>query len=740
MSERKVRVTDDSLRNLTNDCLRFTLHFFRPIQLSAQHIYHTALPLSPETSILRSRFFENHPSLEEDLTTRQASSSSTSISWGPILRTIKADSGIFTYLAVAGEKIVALCEDNTVHAYDAATGVLRLSLDPPHQVTNVGSSPDGSILFFAHQQARDITVWDTQTGGLVHTLKTISDVSDIAVSSRGKYLGSCSSEGTFEFWEVEGREKGSHSMGQAIVSICWLEPEDQVALALKGTVAIFEVTTRKILRKHRLGERMRGFTFSAYQHQLVVLLDLKTENRIQTIDIRTGRTQACSPSLPKDVSHFAFSDDGSRIIYTTNTGHLRSYTLGPLSTRNDHLGHLGTIHSMNLLRSGHLVVNSGGSIQILGLEYTRRSGATRDPKIAHVYQLDSDKAICGTSRDHMITNLLDMETMKILANDRIKLDELDVSFTPRLLCASIDEHISVLTYRKHSGYALRRDVIGGTSLWEQLSSRPILSCALSPNRLYFVTVGGGEDPSGGGDWELCVRRVLNGDVLNVFPFIRIGRPPSKITFTSGERFYIEERQVFSTPPRGEDENDDDDDGDCGDHHVQTTSTPSTASKSSSPHPQELDITPRTRSIARTAMSRQHRMSHRAQKSATRRPDETTPLTTDSEGPTHVGVGNKEYFIRKTFFLRRILSNKTPQLHVEIEEVPGDDFLPVLNPYSFDENLEWVVDAKSRRVCWLPLGWVTRVKGGHYFDGSLIVTAGQDGIVRKLMFREQRPDS
>lgn len=205
--------------DLITDCLRFTLHFFRPIQMSAQHIYHTALPLSPETSILRSRFYDSHPSWKKDRTTRQASSSTIPPIWGPILRTIKADLGSFTHVAVAGQKIVAVCEDNTVNVYDAVTGVLKPSLNPPWQVTKAEGSPDGSILFFAHQSVCEITVWDTQTGGLIYTLTTTFEISDIAVSLGGKYLASCSSDGTFRSWKVESRCGDSHSCCQAIVCI-----------------------------------------------------------------------------------------------------------------------------------------------------------------------------------------------------------------------------------------------------------------------------------------------------------------------------------------------------------------------------------------------------------------------------------------------------------------------------------------------------------------------------------------
>jgi WD40 repeat protein len=75
-------------------------------------------------------------------------------------------------VTVAGQGIVALCEDNTVNVYDGVTGVLKMSLNAPQQVTRVEGSPDGSLLFFVHQRAHEITVWDTQTGGLIYTLTT----------------------------------------------------------------------------------------------------------------------------------------------------------------------------------------------------------------------------------------------------------------------------------------------------------------------------------------------------------------------------------------------------------------------------------------------------------------------------------------------------------------------------------------------------------------------------------------
>jgi len=621
-------------------------------------------------------------------------------------------------VAVAGEGIVAVCEDNTVNVYDAVTGVPKLSLNPPQQVTKVEGSPDGSILFLAHQRVREITVWDTQTGGLAHTLTTMSDISDIAASSKGKHLGSCSSNGTFEFWEVKNWCGGSRSLDQAVVSICWLEPEDQVALALGWSVVILEVTTGRKLHTCVVGGSLRRIAFSACKHMLAFwFVHQEAEGQVGTINIRSDFSLAWSNAL-RDISSITFSDDGHRVVCTTNGGDLLSYDLTSSSRADHHLSHLGTIHSVNLLRGGHLVVSSGESIQLVGPEYTQMSGASQDPGIAHVYQLDDSKVICGLSKDHRDVSLLDMETMKILGTHRVDFDQFDPSFAPRFLCASINEDIAILRLRTPDGFALRRCKIGSLSpVWEELSSRPVLLGSLSPDGHYLVTVSGDEDLDGNGDWELCFRSVLDGDVVNDndVPFIRKGTPPSKIAFTSQSQFYTEERRVFSTPPRDEDQP-----SDYEDHHAQTTSTPSITSNHPPLHPWP---------IPRTAMSEQTELRHidsGVREFVTQRLDETPFSTTDSEGQSHAGVHHKEYRVRKTFFL-----------YTFPEEEPGEEILPVLHPYSLDKNLEWVVDAGSRRVCWLPPGYVTGVENGHFFSSSSLITAGQDGIVRKLTFREPR---
>jgi len=55
-------------------------------------------------------------------------------------------------------------------------------------------------------------------------------------------------------------------------------------------------------------------------------------------------------------------------------------------------------------------------------------------------------------------------------------------------------------------------------------------------------------------------------------------------------------------------------------------------------------------------------------------------------------------------------------------------------YCMDDSRGWVVSG-SRRICWIPPGYIGSVDPGHCWAGSSLVMAGQDGTLRKLTFRE-----
>ena len=623
---------------------------------------------------------------------------------------------------MAGQRITAVCEDSTVNVYDAVTGVLRLSLKAPHPVTKVMGSPDGSILFCFHKYLHAITLWDTQTGGLFHTFTAEPGIDDIAISLTGKYLASCLFDGTFMFWEVESRRGNSRFLGEPIACICWLEPEDQIALALEQTIVILEITTGKTLHAFPVKGSVRKIAFSAgrlavwvtktfsfgskitaYRSQVTTLEGPATDlsnpsmdiwGTTTVIDIRDG-SELVSVPHPGPISCFTFCDNGDRVVCAI-PGSLQSLDISQFSPTSDnfrsspkwhnYLEHPGTIFSIDLLQSGHLVVDSGESIQLLAMKYALDTN--RGPKFSDIYPLDNGRAICAVSENHEDVYLLDMETMKVHYEYRA---EPDITYpfhasNLHIVCASIDKRIVVFCFSAADGEpTLGLHAIGFVfPQWEQRLSHPVSSCTLSPDGEKLVTamqVRGskmGWSGAGNGDWELCIREMLKGELLTFVTCV--GAWSRNITFTSENQFYTEglrfrplpDRPQFQPPPEGEDS--------CR---------------------EDVDYS----------------LFHQPT---------WTPVLQSYE------VDHEEYNVRTTFTL-----NPTSNDY-GIQQVLEEEILPIHPSYALDENLEWVIDAKSRRMCWLPPGYLSSTAGdqnGYFFVGSSIVMVGQDGIVRRLTFRD-----
>ena len=57
------------------------------------------------------------------------------------------------------------------------------------------------------------------------------------------------------------------------------------------------------------------------------------------------------------------------------------------------------------------------------------------------------------------------------------------------------------------------------------------------------------------------------------------------------------------------------------------------------------------------------------------------------------------------------------------------------PYTVDANCEWVLDGASRKICWIPPGNIRRGSDRYFWAGLSLVMVGEDGVVRKLTFKE-----
>ena len=153
--------------NLTKDCFHFVLTFVDVISTSVPHIYISALPLSPKTSIVHDLYKQYACALVKVV-------QGLPISWDPFLATKYCEQGSYPEAAWSlCSRFVAVSDNPSgiIKIHDGATLEHIKIFEPPenfnHQLMQqkLGFSPDGHTLT---QLGRGKLIsWDFQTGSLV---------------------------------------------------------------------------------------------------------------------------------------------------------------------------------------------------------------------------------------------------------------------------------------------------------------------------------------------------------------------------------------------------------------------------------------------------------------------------------------------------------------------------------------------------------------------------------------------
>jgi WD40 repeat protein len=153
---------DDQLLNIATDYLQFVTRFFEVIDVSATHIYHSALEKSPLSSIVRKLYYSRRPYPLPIVV-------GIPDSWDP---TIASFSTGATYLSSTWSpcgQFVAAVNKKTLEIWDASTLTLLSTIQSIGVATKfrvgLAYSPDGRSL--ASCSNIGIVIWDTQTGGVV---------------------------------------------------------------------------------------------------------------------------------------------------------------------------------------------------------------------------------------------------------------------------------------------------------------------------------------------------------------------------------------------------------------------------------------------------------------------------------------------------------------------------------------------------------------------------------------------
>ena len=376
------------LYNLATDCLRLSMHFFHPIHQCAQQVYHTALPLSPTSSHLHKSYLQSV--IDHQLAHVVAYSGAPS-TWGLILRTINLRPRQLTCITTSAQSIIAAC-DEIVNIYDAVTFILQQSLCASAAVTKIQDSPDGSVLFFAHSFS--ITMWDVQTGGLIHTFTTQSKINDIAISETGDHIACGSSDGSITFWNVCTRVEGK-DIGDChpVVKIHWLSPLE-LTVATKSSVYVYNITVGKISNKPFNSTSVWGmvhlgqgeFQVGTSQPGEEGSEELYTFEPIKHTQGRLSRQpwKAPTPVPLGQLTHPTLA--GNKIVCITPPSGVQLFdTKSYCRTNNPPL--LDAAISVAVSLDRNLVVQTKDSIQIFSLDVLASSENRRNIHLSHIYPL-----------------------------------------------------------------------------------------------------------------------------------------------------------------------------------------------------------------------------------------------------------------------------------------------------------------------------------------------------------------
>jgi len=110
------------------------------------------------------------------------------------------------------------------------------------------------------------------------------------------------------------------------------------------------------------------------------------------------------------------------------------------------------------------------------------------------------------------------------------------------------------------------------------------------------------------------------------------------------------------------------------------------------------------------------------------------LIFESETRFNLKIDGPGWHVQIPYNIIPSLLGPHPYMITKGEPVPLSESQPT-PPYTLDENCEWVLDAESRRICWISPQNLWRGSGGHFWVGLSLVMVGDDGIVRKLTFKD-----
>jgi len=319
-----VRIQESPTLDLVNDCFRFVTGYFEIIDASSPHIYHSALVVAPEKSIVRKLYGTYaHPF------TRIVRGAT--MSWDTNTAATIRPSGISLVVWSSCNRFIAIAWSGwtRIDVLDSAT-LQRLRTHQPALVLatidkTIVFSPDSRILSISRysDQWLHVDSWDLQTGGVVSVIKwegqgvSVVGNPSIAYSASGKVVGvlcryddnanTANTADVFIFDVATGTHIHSHSLNNVIPlsNDIWTHGEAlRFATVNATTITIWEVgftsgTTpteiETLPTPENFGPTVSPYTINDYRTVRTLLLPspcrlaLAIEDRVLVWDVRNSK-------------------------------------------------------------------------------------------------------------------------------------------------------------------------------------------------------------------------------------------------------------------------------------------------------------------------------------------------------------------------------------------------------------------------------------------------------------------
>jgi WD40 repeat protein len=236
--------------DLVNDCFRFVTGFFDVISTSAPHIYHSALLLSPQTSIVRGLYESRARPLARVVQGVPASWDLSIVKTSfpdPICAAAWSPCGRFIAIARPSSSEIAIMDAVTLEQLYTMRSTSRV-----HSSKNLTFSPDGRLLtchWCTSYSANYFVNWDLQTGGLISDISIPRDFwsyHSMSYSGCGTMFGVLfkgSDAPTILTYNVlSGTRMSSHSVKNSVADTIWTHGKClRFATVEAGSITIWEV-------------------------------------------------------------------------------------------------------------------------------------------------------------------------------------------------------------------------------------------------------------------------------------------------------------------------------------------------------------------------------------------------------------------------------------------------------------------------------------------------------------------